>query len=40
MDEFVYQAVVEPRFVAKGVRDVLKGEPLVLPLWDPIGVLA
>jgi bleomycin hydrolase len=40
MDEFVYQAVVEPRFVAKGVGDVLKGEALVLPLWDPMGALA
>lgn len=40
MDEFVYQAVVEPRFVAKEVADVLKSEPKVLPLWDPMGALA
>lgn len=40
MDEFVYQAVVEPRFVAKEVRDVLKQKPKVLPLWDPMGALA
>ncbi|CAG8981080.1 hypothetical protein HYALB_00013345 [Hymenoscyphus albidus] len=40
MDEFVYQAVVEPRFVEKSVRDVLKSEPKVLPRWDPLGALA
>jgi bleomycin hydrolase len=40
MDEFVYQAVVEPRFVSKNVRDVLGTKPKVLPLWDPMGALA
>jgi len=40
MDEFVYQAVVEPRFVDKSIRDVLKTKPKVLPLWDPMGALA
>ncbi|RYP62744.1 hypothetical protein DL771_009589 [Monosporascus sp. 5C6A] len=40
MDEFVYQAVVDPRFLSREVRDVLKKEPLVLPLWDPMGALA
>jgi len=40
MDEFVYQAVVEPRFVSKEVKDVLKKQPMVLPLWDPMGALA
>lgn len=40
MDEFVYQAVVEPRFVSKEIRDVLGQEPKVLPLWDPMGALA
>jgi bleomycin hydrolase len=40
MDEFVYQAVVEPRFVSKEVRDVLKTKAKVLPLWDPMGALA
>ena len=40
MDEFVYQAVVEPRFVSKAVRDVLSTTPKVLPLWDPMGALA
>ncbi|KAJ9610282.1 bleomycin hydrolase [Cladophialophora chaetospira] len=40
MDEFVYQVVVEPGFVGKDVKDVLKTEPTVLPLWDPMGALA
>ncbi|POR33280.1 Bleomycin hydrolase [Tolypocladium paradoxum] len=40
MDEFVYQAVVDPRFCSKEVRDVVKKEPVVLPLWDPMGALA
>lgn len=40
MDEFCYQAVVDTSVLAKGVRDVLKQEPEVLPLWDPMGALA
>nr|POE99481.1 bleomycin hydrolase [Quercus suber] len=40
MDEFVYQAVVDPALLAKSVRDVLMQEPKVLPLWDPMGALA
>lgn len=40
MDEFVYQAVIDPRFVAREVREVLGQKPVVLPLWDPMGSLA
>ncbi|KAF2163758.1 hypothetical protein M409DRAFT_68333 [Zasmidium cellare ATCC 36951] len=40
MNEFVYQAVVDPSVVHKDVRDVLKQKPKVLPLWDPMGALA
>lgn len=40
MDEFVYQVVVDPRFVPRDVREVLGQQPLVLPLWDPMGALA
>lgn len=40
MDEFVYQVVVDLRFVDEKVRDVMKQDPIVLPLWDPIGALA
>ena len=40
MDEFCYQAVVDPSMVDKAVRDVLGQEAKVLPLWDPMGALA
>jgi bleomycin hydrolase len=40
MSEFVFQAVVDPKFLSKEVRDVLQSEPVVLPLWDPLGSLA
>jgi len=40
MDQFCYQAVVDPNFVSTEVRDVLKKQPTVLPLWDPLGALA
>ncbi|KAI1473832.1 peptidase C1B, bleomycin hydrolase [Daldinia eschscholtzii] len=40
MDQFVYQAVVDPKFLSRKVRDVLTKEPIVLPLWDPMGSLA
>ena len=40
MDEFVYQAVVDPQFVSEEIKDVLKKEPKLLPLWDPMGALA
>ena len=33
MDEYVYQVVVDPNFVSKEVRDVLRTKPRVLPLW-------
>lgn len=40
MDEFVYQVVVDPGYVSKEVKEVLKTEAKVLPLWDPMGALA
>jgi len=40
MDEYCYQAVVDPSFVSKEVLAVLKQDPVVLPLWDPMGALA
>ncbi|KAH7135880.1 peptidase C1B, bleomycin hydrolase [Dendryphion nanum] len=40
MDEFVYQAVVDPAVVSSSVRKVLEQKPKVLPLWDPMGALA
>ncbi|KAL6715134.1 bleomycin hydrolase [Lecanora helva] len=40
MDQFVYQAVVDPEFVSQETRDVLKNKPKMLELWDPMGALA
>ncbi|KAJ4298671.1 bleomycin hydrolase [Collariella sp. IMI 366227] len=40
MDEFVYQAVVDPAVLSEEVRKVQEKEPVVLPLWDPMGSLA
>ena len=40
MDEFCYQAVVDPGVVSSDVRDVLNQKPVVLELWDPMGALA
>ena len=40
MDEFCYQAVTSAEFVSKEIADVLKQDPVVLPLWDPMGALA
>lgn len=40
MDEFCYQAVIDTSLLHKAVRDVLKQDPKVLPLWDPMGALA
>lgn len=40
MDEFVYQAVVDPSVVSAEVRKVLEQKPKMLDLWDPMGALA
>ena len=40
MDEFCYQAVIDKSVLGKAVKDVMKQEPKVLPLWDPMGALA
>jgi bleomycin hydrolase len=40
MDEFCYQAVIDKSVLGKAVRDVMKQDPKVLPLWDPMGALA
>jgi bleomycin hydrolase len=40
MSEWVYQAVIDQKFLSKEVREVMKQEPTVLPLWDPMGALA
>lgn len=40
LDEYLFQAVVDPKFVSADVRAVLEQTPKVLPRWDPMGVLA
>lgn len=40
MDQFVYQAVIDPRLCPRAVREVLKQDAITLPLWDPMGSLA
>lgn len=40
MDEFVYQAVVDPSVVSSVVKKVLEQKPKMLELWDPMGALA
>jgi bleomycin hydrolase len=40
MDEFVYQAVVDPSVVSSSVKKVLEQKPKMLELWDPMGALA
>jgi bleomycin hydrolase len=40
MDEFVYQAVVDPSVVSTAVKKVLEQKPKMLELWDPMGALA
>ncbi|XP_075227810.1 bleomycin hydrolase [Lycorma delicatula] len=38
--EYVYEIVVDKKFISQSVMDVFKQTPTVLPLWDPMGVLA
>uniref|UniRef100_A0A8C6TBI5 Bleomycin hydrolase n=1 Tax=Neogobius melanostomus TaxID=47308 RepID=A0A8C6TBI5_9GOBI len=38
--EFVYEVVVDKRFVPADVLEVMQQEPVVLPAWDPMGALA
>lgn len=39
-DEYCYQVVTDPGFVSKEVLNILHKEPIVLPIWDPMGSLA
>lgn len=38
--EFVYEVVVDKKFVSQEIQDILKQDPVVLPPWDPMGALA
>ncbi|XP_072028953.1 bleomycin hydrolase-like [Amphiura filiformis] len=38
--EFVYEVVIDKKYVPQEVQDVMKQAPVVLPAWDPMGALA
>ncbi|XP_066596077.1 bleomycin hydrolase [Prorops nasuta] len=38
--EFVFEIVIDKKFAPADVLDVFNQEPVVLPAWDPMGVLA
>lgn len=38
--EYVYEVVVDKRFVSPEVLEVLQQDPVILPAWDPMGALA
>ncbi|XP_077995432.1 bleomycin hydrolase-like [Glandiceps talaboti] len=39
-DEFVYEVVIDKKYVPSNVLAVLDQDPIVLPAWDPMGSLA
>lgn len=38
--EYVYEVVVDKKFLTSEVLEVMDQEPVVLPAWDPMGALA
>lgn len=38
--EFVFEVVVDKKYVPENVLAVFKQDPIVLPAWDPMGTLA
>ncbi|XP_069082360.1 bleomycin hydrolase [Pleurodeles waltl] len=38
--EYVYEVVVDKKYLSEEILEVLKQEPIVLPAWDPMGALA
>ncbi|XP_023665373.1 bleomycin hydrolase [Paramormyrops kingsleyae] len=38
--EYVYEVVVDKKFVISETLEVMKQDPIVLPAWDPMGALA
>uniref|UniRef100_A0A672I6G7 Bleomycin hydrolase n=1 Tax=Salarias fasciatus TaxID=181472 RepID=A0A672I6G7_SALFA len=38
--EYVYEVVVDKKFLSPEVMEVMQQEPVVLPAWDPMGALA
>ncbi len=38
--EFVFEIVVDKKYVSDDILEILQKEPKVLPAWDPMGALA
>lgn len=38
--EYVFEVVVDKKYVNPEVLDVFKQSPVILPAWDPMGTLA
>lgn len=38
--EYVYEVVVDKKFLSVEVLEVMQQEPVMLPAWDPMGALA
>jgi bleomycin hydrolase len=38
--EFVFEVVVDKKFVPQEIMEVFTMKPIVLPAWDPMGTLA
>ena len=38
--EYVYEVVVDKKYVPADIMAVLKQDPVILPAWDPMGSLA
>lgn len=39
-DEYMYEVVVDKRYVPAELLGLLESDPVVLPPWDPMGALA
>ena len=37
---YVYQVIIDKKYLDKKTRQVLEKTPIVFPLWDPFGALA
>ena len=38
--EFVYEVVIDKKYLTEEILAITKQEPVVLPAWDPMGALA
>ena len=39
-DEYMFEIVVDKKYLPEEVLQVLQQEPIMLPAWDPMGALA